>query len=498
MSDLPLELYTAAQVRALDRHAIEVHRIPSFALMTRAGTAALHGLRQAWPAARRVLVVCGAGNNGGDGYVLARLARADALDVSVAALVAPERLKGDARRAFDECQAAGVPIGGFDSAALENADVIVDALFGTGLDRPLDAAARAIVESINSSARPVLAIDVPSGLNADTGAAMGAVVHATRTISFIGLKLGCFLGEGPNVTGTLEYATLDVPSAPPELALPSVERIDEKLLARVLPRRRRTAHKGEFGHVLIVGGNVGMAGAVRLCGEASLRAGAGLVTIATRAAHAIAIAASRPELMCHAVAEPRDLTRLIERAEVVAIGPGLGRDDWARQLLDAVLASDRPLVLDADALNLLAESPRRRENWILTPHPGEAARLLGVATIDVQNDRLAALRQLNSRFGGVVVLKGAGTLIGFAKEVPALCDRGNPGMASAGMGDVLAGILGALLAQRAAPEDALLAGVHLHGLAADDLVARGIGPVGLTASETIDSARAVFNRIQDR
>ena len=491
MSDLPLELYTAAQVRALDRHAIEVHRIPSFTLMTRAGTAALHALCKAWPAARRILVVCGAGNNGGDGYVLARLARADAIDVSVAALAAPERMKGDARRAFDECQAAGVPIGGFDTAALKNADVIVDALFGTGLDRPLDAAARAIVEPINSSAKPVLAIDVPSGLNADTGAVMGAVVHATRTISFIGLKLGCFLGEGPNVTGTLEHAALDVPPAPPELARPSVQRIDEKLLARVLPRRRRTAHKGEFGHVLIVGGNDGMAGAVRLCGEASLRGGAGLVTIATRAAHAIAITASRPELMCHAVAEPQDLIRLIERADVVAIGPGLGRDDWARQLLDAVLASDRPLVVDADALNLLAESPRRRENWILTPHPGEAARLLGVATIDVQSDRLAALRQLNSRFGGVLVLKGAGTLIGFANEVPALCDRGNPGMASAGMGDTLTGIIAALRAQLRDSWSAARAAVLAHALAGD--AAAKTGERGLIASDLIAELPACLN-----
>jgi NAD(P)H-hydrate epimerase len=491
MPDLPLGLYTAAQVRALDRHAIESAGIPSYALMTRAGTAAFDALRRAWPTARRVLVVCGAGNNGGDGYVLARLAKSEALEVSVAALTAPERLKGDARRAFDECRAAGVPIGNPNLEELGNADVIVDALFGTGLDRPLDADAVALVGQINASAKPVLAIDLPSGLHADTGAIMGGAVRATRTISFIGLKLGCFLGDGPNVTGALEFAPLDVPPAPAELARPTVERIDRDLIARLLPRRRRTAHKGDFGHVLVVGGNEGMAGAVRLCGEACLRGGAGLVSIATRPAHAVAITAARPELMCHGITEPRALDALLARATVVAIGPGLGRDSWARSLLESVLASDRPVVLDADALNLLAESPRRREDWIITPHPGEAARLLGTRTADVQGERLAALRQLQHRFGGVVVLKGAGTLLGRDGEIPALCDRGNPGMATAGMGDVLTGVLAAMRAQMDDPWDAARAAVLAHALAGDEAAKNG--ERGLIACDVISRLPACLN-----
>ncbi|HEY4646932.1 MAG TPA: NAD(P)H-hydrate dehydratase [Steroidobacteraceae bacterium] len=491
MPDLPLELYSAAQVRALDRHAIETAGIPSFVLMTRAGAAAFDALRKSWPTARRILVACGAGNNGGDGYVVARLAKAESFDVSVAALAGPERLKGDARRAFDECRAAGVPIGRFDPAALTDAEVIVDALLGTGLDRPLDAGACAIVGHINSSEKPVLAIDLPSGLNADTGAVMGAVVRATRTISFIGLKLGCFLGEGPSVTGTLEFASLDVPAAPAGLARPTVERIDRDLIARVLPRRRRTAHKGEFGHVLIVGGNEGMAGAVQLCGEACLRSGAGLVSIATRPAHAVAVTAARPELMCHGVAEPQSLRALIERADVIAIGPGLGRDPWARSLFEVVLDGHLPVVLDADALNLLAESPHRREDWILTPHPGEAARLLGVPTAEVQNDRFATLRQLNGRFGGVVVLKGACTLIGFDDATPSLCDRGNPGMATAGMGDVLTGVLAALRAQIGDPWNAARAAVLAHALAGDEAAKNG--ERGLIASDLIARLPACLN-----
>ncbi len=491
MPGLPLRLYTAAQVRALDRHAIDAGRISSFALMTRAGAAALRALRTGWPAARRILVVCGSGNNGGDGYVLARLAHADALEVTVVPLSDPERLQGDGRRAFAECRAAGVPVAAFSSTMLANAEVIVDAMFGIGLDRPLDAALCAVIGDINASAVPVLAVDLPSGLHADSGAVMGAAVQAVRTITFVALKLGCFVGEGPNVTGVLEYASLDVPSAPADIARPAAERIDRDVIARALPRRRRTAHKGEFGHVLIVGGGAGMAGAARLCGEACLRSGAGLVTIATQTAHAIAISAARPELMCHALEDAQALPRLIERADVVAIGPGLGRDAWARSLLEVVLDCERPMVVDADALNLLAERLRRREDWILTPHPGEAARLLGVQTASIQNDRLAALTQLARRYGGIVVLKGAGTLIGIENEIPALCDRGNPGMATAGMGDVLTGTIAALLAQTRNPWDAARAAVLAHALAGD--AAAQAGERGLLASDVIARLPACLN-----
>jgi NAD(P)H-hydrate epimerase len=483
MPALPLELYTAAQLRALDRHAIETGHIPALTLMNRAGAAALRALRVAWPTAHRIVVVCGGGNNGGDGYVLARLARAAGLDATVATASDPARLRGEAQSAFDACREAGVGIAPFGSSSLAGAQVIVDAMFGIGLDRPLDAAHGALVGAINASRIPVLALDLPSGLHADSGAVMGAAVQATRTITFIGLKLGCFLGAGPELTGALEFDALDTPPPPDGFVRPVVERIDSGLVARVLPRRRRTAHKGDFGHVLVVGGGAGMAGAARLCGEASLRSGAGLVTVATRAAHALAINAARPELMCHGVEEARALRPLIERASVVAIGPGLGRDEWARGLLRSVLDSDRPLIVDADALNLLAEEPRRRDDWILTPHPGEAGRLLGLETPTVQADRLAALTRLNERFGGIVVLKGAGTLIGSAGETPALCDRGNPGMASAGMGDVLTGVIAALRAQVHNPWDAARAGVLAHALAGD--AAAQSGERGIIASDVI-------------
>lgn len=491
MPGLPLELYTAAQLRALDRHAIEIGGIPSLTLMNRAGAAALRVLRSAWPAARRIVVICGGGNNGGDGYVLARLARAEGLHVTAAAVGEPARLRGEARSAYEECHAAGVPIAQFHPETLRGAEVIVDALFGIGLDRPLDAASCALIGEINASHVAVLAVDVPSGLHADTGMVMGAAVQATRTVSFIGLKVGCFIGAGPDVTGTLEFASLDVPAPPEELRRAAAERIDAGLITRLLPPRRRTAHKGDFGHVLIVGGGAGMAGAAHLCAEACLRSGAGLVTVATRATHAAAMSAARPELMCHGVEEAPAVRALIERATVVAIGPGLGRDAWARTLFDAVLDCERPLVVDADALNLLAERPRKRDDWILTPHPGEAARLLACETAVVQGDRLASIAQLTQRYAGVVVLKGAGTLIGVDGEIPALCDRGNPGMATAGMGDVLTGTIAALRAQLGNPRDAARAAVMAHALAAD--AAAQNGERGLIASDVISRLSACLN-----
>ncbi|HKE43953.1 MAG TPA: NAD(P)H-hydrate dehydratase [Steroidobacteraceae bacterium] len=490
MASLPTALYTAAQVRALDRYAIDTLGIPGFTLMTRAGEAALRALRGRWPQAQRLVVLCGNGNNGGDGYVLATLARRASLQVEVATLADPQRLSGDAQRAWQECRDAGVAIRSFEAARLAWADVVVDALFGTGLDRPLDAGTCEVVEQVNASGRPVLAIDLPSGLNADTGRIMGRCIQATRTVSFIGLKLGLFLGAGPDVTGELEFDALDV-TVPEQVARPAVDRLDREFINRVLPRRRRTAHKGEFGHVLIVAGGAGMPGAARLCAEACLRSGAGLVTVATRAANLTAVMAGRPELMCHGVEDLPALEPLIQQADVIVSGPGLGRDTWARAMFDSVQNAERPLVLDADALNLLATNPRRRDDWILTPHPGEAGRLLGTDANAVQNDRVAALTELHARFGGVVVLKGAGTLIGSNGDTPALCNRGNPGMATAGMGDVLAGITGALLAQLRDPWTAARAAVLAHALAGD--AAAQAGERGMIASDVIARLPACLN-----
>jgi ADP-dependent NAD(P)H-hydrate dehydratase / NAD(P)H-hydrate epimerase len=492
MCSMPRDLWTAAQVRELDRRAIEDHGIPGRELMERAGAAALDALRRRWPAARTLTVICGAGNNGGDGYVLARLARRAGLKPRVLAVVDPGRLAGDAALACDDFRKAGGEALDWDGAGEPGGDgPVVDALLGTGLDRQLEGPFRAAVESVNASERPVLALDLPSGLHADTGRVMGAAIRAQLTVSFIGLKLGLFTGHGPELAGERLYADLGVPAGLDGGMTPAARRLVSSQLGDWLPRRPRDAHKGRFGHVLVIGGEQGMGGAARLAGEAALRAGAGLASVATRPAHVAAILAARPELMCHAIDGPDALAPLLARATVVAVGPGLGRSAWARGLLEATLQSRLPCVLDADALNLLAESPRRHDHWVLTPHPGEAGRLLGTDANTVEADRPEAARALRDRYGGVAVLKGAGTLVCGAGGSLWLCDRGNPGMASGGMGDVLTGLIAGLMAQLGDAERAACGGVLAHALAGDDAAIGG--ERGLLASDLLDAMRGWVN-----
>lgn len=473
MANLPLAVHTAAQLRALDRHAIEDLGIPGYTLMTSAGEAALTTLRSYWPAAQRILVLCGPGNNGGDGYVLARLARARRLDVRVIASADPQSLRGDAQRAWQDFVAAGGATSEWSDDCLDHAEVLVDAVFGIGLSRPVDPEMAARIQAINERQVPVLALDIPSGLDADTGRILGAAIHAERTLSFIGLKLGFYLGEGPNFTGVVMFDALDLPDGAASFVDVAATRIGEDALARLLPRRRRTTHKGQQGRVLVIGGGVGMAGAARLAGEAALRVGAGLVTVATRPENVATITADRPELICRGIERADEIESLLDRADVLAIGPGLGQDAWAVMMVEAALRCGKPSVVDADALNLLAQSPCVSEHWILTPHPGEAGRLLGTSAAEVQDDRLAAARSIAERYGGVVVLKGAGTLVVQRDSPPSICDQGNPGMASPGMGDVLTGVIAGIAAQTADLAGAARAGVLVHAMAGDMAARRG-------------------------
>jgi ADP-dependent NAD(P)H-hydrate dehydratase / NAD(P)H-hydrate epimerase len=473
MTSLPLPVHTAAQVRALDRHAIDDLRIASYVLMTRAGEAALTTLRRCWPSTQRVVVVCGPGNNAGDGYVLARLAREQRIDATAIALMGPDRLQGDARRAYEDFSSAGGVTLPWTDDCLNGADAIVDAIFGIGLSRPIDERTADVIRTMNDNPAHVLALDIPSGLHADTGEVLGVAVNAERTVTFLGLKLGFYLGEGPNHTGIVTFDDLEVPADARASVAAAAMRIDENALSQLLPRRRRTTHKGQQGSVVIVGGGIGMAGAARLAGEAALRAGAGLVTVATRTENVAAISSGRPELMCRGVERTEDLVALIERADVLAIGPGLGQDSWASSMFDAVLASDMPVVIDADALNLLSRSPRTGSRWILTPHPGEAGRLLGKSTAEIQSDRLSSAREIAARYGGTVVLKGAGTLVVASDSLPSICDHGNPGMASPGMGDVLTGVIAGIAAQTSDLPGAARAGVLVHAMAGDMAARRG-------------------------
>jgi ADP-dependent NAD(P)H-hydrate dehydratase / NAD(P)H-hydrate epimerase len=489
MKPLPTGIYTAQQVRDLDRRAIDGFGVPGYELMTRAGHAALNALRAPWPAARSICVLCGPGNNGGDGYVIARVARAQGLRATVVALADPQGLRGDARRAYDDFAAAGGHCEPWTLHALD-ADVIVDAIFGTGLVREVTGQPAEIIHAINASRRPVVAVDVPSGLHADTGALLGVAVRADVTVTFIGRKLGFYMGHGQDAVGRLVFDDLGVPRDTYRDMPAAADLIDESIVASALPKRPRAAHKGSNGHVLVIGGGPGMPGAARLAGEAALRAGAGLVTVATHPA-SLGAMSGRPELMVVTVAKAADLAPALARATVVALGPGLGQSAWSHEVYSAALAAGKPTIVDADALNLLASHPLRRADWVLTPHPGEAARLLGIDAAEVQRNRLAAAAALQQRHGGTAVLKGAGSIVQSRDGRPAICDRGNPGMAVAGMGDVLTGIIAGIAAQCGDLDLATRAAVFVHAQAGD-LAARS-GERGMLASDVIEQVRACAN-----
>lgn len=491
---LPTEVFSARAVRQLE-HDTMAAGVPGYTLMQRAGAAAWTALRQRWPMARAFVVVAGPGNNGGDGLVVARLARQYGFDVQVLLVAEPGALRGEAAQALQDLREAGMDVQGFDAARLASGDVVIDALLGIGVRAPLKSEWRAAIETMNASGRPVLSLDVPSGLEPDSGRPLPAV-RAAATISFLGLKQGLFLGEGPEHAGVLLFDPLGLEGPAPCADRPTLQLLDHHCLGAALPPRARQSYKGMFGRVLIIGGGAGMPGAVRLAGSAALRVGAGLVTVASLPEHLSTVVSARPELMFHAVTGASDVLPALEQAEVIAIGPGLGRSPWARELLRVVLAqrhAGQHLVLDADALNLIAESDAASDDWILTPHPGEAARLLGITTQQVQEDRVAALDALCARRGGIIVLKGAASLVGRKGETPRLCEKGNPGMAVPGMGDVLTGAVAGILAQCGDAFAAAQAAVYAHAVAGDRCV-RG-GTRGVLALEVAQELRAVLAQL---
>jgi NAD(P)H-hydrate epimerase len=488
---LPYDLYRAEQVRELDRTAIEDFAIPGLTLMQRAGAAAFRLLRWRWARAVDISVICGTGNNGGDGFVVAQLALEAGMRVRVLQLGDPERLRGDARAAADAYLTAGGRQMPFGEIPRET-DLIVDAVLGTGLEREVEGSWKEAVQAVNRHPASVLALDIPSGLHSDRGEVLGEAVRADATISFIGLKQGLFAGEGPECCGKVYFNRLDVPPEVYEKQTPSARRVDWREQFRNVQPRRRTAHKGDFGHVLVVGGDCGFSGAALMAGAAAARTGAGLVSLATRPEHAPLLNMTRPELMCHGVQTADRLWPLLKRASVIAIGPGIGSSHWAMSLMNVVLESGLPLVVDADALNLLALDPQRRQQWILTPHPGEAARLLHTPVAEIQRDRFSSVQSLQQRYGGTAVLKGAGSLVYAESGNPVnICTDGNPGMASGGMGDVLTGIIAAFVAQGFPLEEAATLGVCLHAAAADR--AAGSGERGLLATDLIAEIRALVN-----
>ncbi len=485
-------LYRSAQVRELDRRTI-AGGIDGFALMQRAASSAWHSLRSRWPQARSLTVLCGSGNNGGDGHVLAALAMQSGLKVQRITLKALDELNGDAARAAQLATSAGVGCEEWHAGIELNGEVVIDALLGTGLNGEVEGRFRRAIEMINAAHRPVLAIDVPSGLVADTGAVPGLAVKAACTVTFIGDKIGLHTGDAPAYTGEIDFRPLGV-KAQAYFDIPATAwRLDDSLLADAFAPRERISHKGSMGHVLVMGGAPGFGGAALLASQTAARLGAGKVSLATAPEHITASLVRCPEVMAHGIRGGAEAAELSAAADVIVVGPGVGQAAWGQAVLQTALESEAPLVVDADGLNLLASQwpDTRRDNWILTPHPGEAARLLGCSVADIQSDRPAAAQALQRARGGVVILKGAGSLIAGPSGL-VVCPYGNPGMASGGMGDALSGMLGAIVAQRKEVEFSAWLATMVHALAAD-VGAEQEGERGLLASDLASYARKLIN-----
>lgn len=485
-SSWPLSLHDAAQVRALDARLMAAGT-PGAVLMQRAAQAAWRALRRRWPQVRKLCVLAGPGNNAGDGYLLAVLARRAGWDVQVYSLADPARLRDAAAQAYAEACAQGVQVQPWHAEAVLDG-LLVDAMLGTGLAGELREPYASAVARINASGLPCLALDIPSGLCADTGRLWGAAVRADLTVTFIALKLGLFTGAGPDQVGELCFADLQADAALCAAAPAMAQRLTAGNLQR-LPVRPRTAHKGACGRLLVVGGERGYGGAALLAAQSGLRGGAGMVSLATREEHVAGALARCPELMVRGLLSSGQLLALLPGHDVLVVGPGLGQGAWGRSLLTAAAQFEGAQVWDADALNLLAAGRVQiRAGAVLTPHPGEAARLLGCSLAEVQDDRPAAALRLAQRYQAVVVLKGAGSLVTDGHALR-LCEHGHPAMAGPGLGDVLAGLIGALLAQGLAALPASELAVWLHARAGERL---GQAGRGLLASELVGVIRELL------
>ncbi len=493
MSKLKKALYLTKHIRLCERKALDEFGLAAEDLMMRAGTAAFNTLKKLYPDVRSIAVFCGGGNNAGDGYVLAMLAYQQGFSVFVYQYKAIDRLPAAANHAALAAIAAGVSCQILDDVIDSEVELVVDGLLGIGLQGDVHGPIAHAIHLINDSDLPVLALDIPSGLDADTGRALGVCINAAVTTTFIAAKVGLFTMDGPDHCGKVVCHSLQLDSCLATIP-PAAYRLDEQLLHGIMTPRRKNSHKGFYGHVLIIGGGPGMPGAVYLAALAALRVGAGMVTVATLPGHAGRVLPLLPEAMIYAMDDVDSLQPLLVKATVCVIGPGLGESEWANALFRAVIAAQLPLVIDAAALRLLAHNPQHDDNWVLTPHPGEAAGLLGCSAMDIQVDRCQSAQRIQQRYGGCVVLKGAGSIVSTGESGGTyLCTAGNPGMASAGMGDVLSGVIGGLLAQGVGLADAAKLGVWLHARAADEAIITQ-GERGLMASDLMSYLRREINK----
>ncbi|MEO2281191.1 NAD(P)H-hydrate dehydratase [Pseudoalteromonas pernae] len=487
-TNLPHQAYTPQQLKEYESVAAKHCAVSMSALMTNAGAVVAHWLMRHYTKQHAVLVITGCGNNAGDGFVVAQQLREAGYDVDVWPLMSPSRLSGDAKSMYEAYKSSTGQC--VHQPSLNRYGVIVDAVFGIGLDRPLEQELQAHFERLNETKATRIAIDVPSGVNALTGEVHAHAFAAHHTITFIGLKQGLLTGRAKEQCGMLWFAPLGIDQAFSHLCVPSAKRLMHEQMMQKRIYRAPSSHKGSAGHVLVVAGGLGMAGAARLCAEAALRCGAGLVSVATHPENVSAVLQGRYELMVHGIKDARELIPLLDKADVVAIGPGLGQCEWAKSLLQQVLSHSKntPKVMDADALNLFAQHPVDIKNAVLTPHPKEAARLLQSTVANIEGNRFDAAKTLARKFHVTALLKGPGTLIAHDQGMY-INSSGSEVLASAGMGDVLSGIIASLLAQGLNERDAACLGAYLHGFAAQQASAQG--GKGLLASDLFPVLRSL-------
>lgn len=492
-------IYRTEHIRQIEEYLLSLEPQPQ--LMELAGkTIADITVKVATDQTRSILVLAGPGNNGGDAYVAARHLKESNFNVTVVEPIKQDSGSPEKKNAIIKWK----EIGGTTENIInddQSYDVVIDGLFGIGLKRAISGAISKLIQRINNQRSKVISIDIPSGLNASTGDIMGSCIKADHTVTFLGYKVGLHTGQGPDYSGTIHFSDLTMSDHP------RIENhgylIGSDVLENVLAPREKSSHKGTYGQLAIIGGSEGMVGAALLSGRAALKLGAGRVFIGFLETNSDkpTIDWGQPELMLW------DAMSLVSMGNItcIAIGPGLGNSDEAYKVLEEALVQPVPILLDADALNIIAEQPtllgqidKRNIPTIMTPHPGEASRLLGCSIEEIQTNRVQAALDISIKFNAEVVLKGVGSVCAFSEGNWFINTTGNPGMASAGMGDVLTGIIAALVTQGAYTHAAVLSGVHLHGLAADELAHNGLGPIGMTASETIERARKVFNGLQSK
>ncbi len=482
-------VFSRQQIQILESSVIEQHKFKSYDLMQRAGKAAFLFIREHYPNAKRILVITG-GGNAGDGYVLARLLHSADIECYTMPVVPITKLRGDAMRAQNAYAVLDGKV--IDSSEdLAEYDLIVDALFGTGLTRPAENEFAEMINAINRTLIPVLSLDIPSGLNANTGNPMGPTVYANCTLTFIGLKSGLITGESRDYTGRVGVDTLGLSDAIIGMSEKLGMSLSKAIPTRLLPARKQSGYKNMYGHVLVIGGNIGYPNAARLAGEAAARTGAGLVSVATHPDNVAAVAAGCASLMVKGINEPRNLADLMNKADVILIGPGLGQDKWAQKVFARIIETKKPLVVDADALRLLSDNPNKCDHWVLTPHPGEAAKLLTCNAEEIQLNRVSSALAIQEQYSGIAVLKGSGTLTCHDQQIN-FCTSGNVSLATGGSGDVLGGIISSLVAQGLSLIDAANCGTMLHGLAAE-LVSKN-GTRGVLASDLFPAIYELVNQ----